>query len=284
MTTPTENPTCKHCGQSKSDHHLANYADGSPITMNTLVCPLATFEAKTDSFGPKESEIKPAPDTTQPQLRRDHAATAFYKWCNTKPGPDYPDDLQGKLKYTWFAALEWRESTVQSCDCTKLRAILENALLALNVASPLNTPLKDNIREALATPCAAETNLSGGVEKSHETRWLNGKDIPEAKGNRCPTRKVSGSEVSPRQSCGDSVPPAQSLTPAQEKLCEQEAAMAYAWSDRNTRAVVLKHFLREALALREPQAGIGQPYTAQLERDNAELRRKLEETQHSKML
>lgn len=56
-------------------------------------------------------------------------------------------------------------------------------------------------------------NLSSGVDKSHETRWQNGKDIPEADAVRAsPTRKVSGSEVSLKQSCGDSVPPTQNTT------------------------------------------------------------------------
>jgi len=44
------------------------------------------------------------------------------------------------------------------------------------------------------------------------------------------------------------------LNPAQEKLCEQEAARAYAWHDRGTRVVVLKHILREALALARDSA------------------------------
>ena len=49
MTTPTENPTCKHCGQSKSEHKLANYSDGPMIGLEFLVCPFATFEAKTET-------------------------------------------------------------------------------------------------------------------------------------------------------------------------------------------------------------------------------------------
>ena len=48
MTTPTENPTCKHCGQSKSDHRPANYNDGVTIGQ-FLVCPFATFEAETET-------------------------------------------------------------------------------------------------------------------------------------------------------------------------------------------------------------------------------------------
>lgn len=54
-------------------------------------------------------------------------------------------------------------------------------------------------------------NLDGVVEKSQETRWLNGKDIPEAMGPQgtSPMRKVSGSEVSPRLTCESSVSPIQ---------------------------------------------------------------------------
>ena len=48
MTTPTENPTCKHCGQSKFDHRPANYSDGVTIGQ-FLVCPFATFAAETET-------------------------------------------------------------------------------------------------------------------------------------------------------------------------------------------------------------------------------------------
>ena len=46
--TPTENPTCKHCGQGKSEHRPANYNDGVTIGQ-FLVCPFATFEAETET-------------------------------------------------------------------------------------------------------------------------------------------------------------------------------------------------------------------------------------------
>jgi hypothetical protein len=77
-------------------------------------------------------------------------------------------------------------------------------------------------------------NLSGGVEKSHETRWQSGKDTPEASEESQPNAQLSGSKVSPRQSCGDSVPPAQNLSP--ETNLEQgvaERTMATAGRDRN---------------------------------------------------
>ena len=44
MTTPTENPTCKHCGQSKFNH----YPQPSMLGLRILVCPFATFEAETE--------------------------------------------------------------------------------------------------------------------------------------------------------------------------------------------------------------------------------------------
>ena len=44
MTTPTENPTCKHCGESKSEHY------GHPsLGLGFIVCPFATFEAETET-------------------------------------------------------------------------------------------------------------------------------------------------------------------------------------------------------------------------------------------
>ena len=45
------------------------------------------------------------------------------------------------------------------------------------------------------------------IHKS-ETRWQNGKDIPEGSDQRSPLRKVSGGEISLKQSCGSSAPPA----------------------------------------------------------------------------
>jgi hypothetical protein len=61
---------------------------------------------------------------------------------------------------------------------------------------------------------------------------------------------------------GSNAPPAQNLTPAQEKLCEE-------WSSRFglNQTQHYHGFARELLALREPapQASIGQPYTEQLE-------------------
>ena len=49
-------------------------------------------------------------------------------------------------------------------------------------------------------------NLSGGVEKSQETHWQNGKDIPEGESL---TAYTSGSKLRPGQTCGSSAPPAQ---------------------------------------------------------------------------
>jgi hypothetical protein len=75
-----------------------------------------------------------------------------------------------------------------------------------------------------------------------------------------------------------SAPPAQNLSPAQGKLCE-EWAKKEAWCV----PVFLRQFLREALALREPapqQWQSADESRAQdlirLQRDNAELRRKLD--------
>ena len=54
-----------------------------------------------------------------------------------------------------------------------------------------------------------------------------------------------------------SASPAQNLTPAQEKLCETESRMAYAWGDRETREIVLKFHARNILAAREPAPQVG---------------------------
>ena len=42
---PTENPTCKHCGQKESEHSPHPTLLGKDL----LVCPFATFEAQTET-------------------------------------------------------------------------------------------------------------------------------------------------------------------------------------------------------------------------------------------
>ena len=174
MTTPTENPTCKRCGQKRSEHHLANYADGSPITMNTLVCPFATFEA--------------------------------------------------------------------------------------------------------------ETNLSGGVEGNAGWEGTSTDRTPSVD---------KANQPSESQSSENQASPAQSLSPAQEKLCAKWASDDGKWTTQDHVELNLRQFLREALAVREPApqpSDLTLPEQArmftelgeqieQLERDNADLRSKLEELQ-----
>ena len=75
------------------------------------------------------------------------------------------------------------------------------------------------------------------------------------------------------------IPPAQSLSSTQDKLCAEWANDDGRWTTQNNVELNLRRFLREALREPAPEAGIGQPYTEQLERDNAELRRKLKQLQ-----
>ena len=220
MTTPTENPTCKHCGQSKSEHRPANYNDGVTIGQ-FLVCPFATFEAETET--------------------------------NLSGGVEgHAHSLRGRVPEN-----QWGSSGKET----------GNPMPSENQASPAQnlSPAKEEekfymgwairIAQTSTFQQAAEHLKQFEIEARQQLK-PRGQPMPEV-----------------------IIPPAQSLSSTQDKLCAEWANDDGRWTTQNNVELNLRRFLREALREPAPEAGIGQPYTEQLERDNAELRRKLEETQ-----
>ena len=218
MTTPTENPTCKHCGQGKSDHRPANYNDGVTIGQ-FLVCPFATFEAETDSFGPKESEVTPVTDTTQPQLserQQLHNRICQYFATGGLWNPDMA--LHDKVRELFMDIRDYLGRPVQQCDCAKLREALK--VVEQNLDNPMSHGQlrREYIKPALATPCTAETNSLAGELNRNSVSGDSATGKSHGAGlDAQPASKQSTETAQPAENV------VAQLTPAQEKLFQEYA-------------------------------------------------------------
>lgn len=119
----------------------------------------------------------------------------------------YPPNLESQHLSSVPVLAESRvDATHGKCDTIEDEALESTTKRPNPLGIGLDRPASDGHSSG-----ATQSILDGGVEKSQETRWQNGKDIPEARGPKgtSPMRKVSGSTISLKQTSEGSVSPIQ---------------------------------------------------------------------------